>query len=104
MSKHKQYKTVRCSNGLSLSVQASSRHYSDPKDDTGPYTHVEVGFPTRPVPELIPYAEMLSTNDYTDAVYAYVPYDIVRQVIYVRGGMIEGELPPPAEKAAKIKI
>lgn len=104
MSKHRQCKTVRCANGLSLSVQASSRHYSDPKNDTGPYTHVEVGFPTRPVPELIPYAECLSPDDYTDAVYAYVPYDIVRQVIYVRGGMIEGELPPPAEEAAKIKL
>ena len=104
MSKHEQCKTVRCANGLSLSVQASSRHYSDPKDDTGPYTHVEVGFPSRPVPELIPYAEMLSSNSYTDAVYAYVPYDLVRQVIYVRGGIAEGELPPPAKEASKIKL
>ena len=104
MSKHRQYKTVLCKNGLRLSVQAGHRHYCDPKDATGPYTHVEVGFPSRPVPELIPYAEFLSTNDYTDAVYAYVPYDIVRQAIYVRGGIVEGELPPPAEEAAKIKL
>lgn len=104
MSKHRECKTVLCANGLKLSVQASSRHYSEPKDDAGPYTHVEVGFPTRPVPELIPYVEMLSPNSYTDAVYAYVPYDIVRQVIYVRGGMIDGELPPPAKEASKIKL
>ena len=104
MSNHRQCKTVRCANGLSLSVQASSRHYSDPKDDIGPYTHVEVGFPTRPVPELIPYVDFLSANDYTDAVYPYVPYELVRQVIYVRGGIVEGELPPPAEKAAQIKL
>jgi len=86
-----------------LSVQAGSRLYSIPQDDNGPYSAVEVGFPSEPVPELIPYAEM-PEDGYTKTIYPYVPYDIVRQVIYVRGGMIEGELPPPDEKAAKIKL
>jgi|APSaa5957512535_1039671.scaffolds.fasta_scaffold154863_2 hypothetical protein len=103
MSDRKHYKTVLCKDGLYLSVQANSRAYSSPQNDTGPYTHVEVGFPTRPVPELIPYAE-IPEDEYTRTVYPYVPYDLVRQVIYVRGGIAEGELPPPAKEASKIKL
>lgn len=97
------YKRVKCGHGLTLSVQAGSRLYSTPQDDTGPYTAVEVGFPSEPVPELIPYAE-IPEDGYTNTVYPYVPYELVRKVIYVRGGMIDGELPPPSEEAAKIKL
>ena len=101
MSKRRKCKTVRCADGLHMSVQASEYNYSSPRNNTGPYTHVEVGHPSRPVPELIPFAE---SSDYTNTIYGYVPYELVRQVIYVCGGMVEGELPPPAEKAAKIKL
>lgn len=94
-------KYVRCADGLIMSVQASEFNYCSPRNNLGPYTRVEVGYPSRPVPELIPFAE---SSDYTNTVYGYVPYELVRQVIYVRGGMVEGELPPPAEEAAKIKL
>lgn len=97
------YKRVKCGHGLTLSVQAGTSIYSTPRDDVGPYTEVEVGFPSEVVPELIPYAEC-PEDGYTETVYPYVPYALVRKVIYVRGGMIDGELPPPDEKAAKIKL
>lgn len=97
----RKYKRVKCGHGLTLSVQACASAYSTPRSDIGPYTAVEVGFPSEVVPELIPYAE---SSDYTNSIYGYVPYELVRKVIYVRGGMVEGELPPPAEKAAKIKL
>jgi hypothetical protein len=37
-------KPIKCRDGSTLSVQASRYHYSKPRDDKGPYTHVEVGF------------------------------------------------------------
>jgi len=37
---------VVCKNGFSLSVQASQYRYCSPRSDTGPYTHVEIGYPS----------------------------------------------------------
>ena len=37
---------VFCKDGEHLSVQASKTHYCTPRDDYGPYTHVEIGFPS----------------------------------------------------------
>ena len=37
--------------GVSLSVQASEHSYSSPRDNKGPYTKVEVGFPSETPPE-----------------------------------------------------
>lgn len=34
--------SVICADGTSLSVQASSSHWCLPREDVGPYTHVEV--------------------------------------------------------------
>ena len=98
MSKqHKpQYDPIVCKSGLKMSVQASSTHYCDPQDDTGPYTSVEAGYPTEPVPELIPFIDGMS-NDFTESVYAWVPLELVRQVVFVRGGLESGELPPHVE-------
>ena len=36
---------ITCSDGVSLSVQASRSHYSSPRSLYGPYSKVEVGFP-----------------------------------------------------------
>ncbi len=60
---------IVCADGESLSVQAGRMLYSTPRDDEGPYTAVEVGFPsvsppyswaeyfdgTFPVPHWLPY-------------------------------------------------
>lgn len=42
---------VICKDGNSLSVQASSTHYSTPRDNFGPYLEVEVWCATCPVTE-----------------------------------------------------
>lgn len=74
-----------CKNGLELSVQANVFTYCSPKDNKGPYTHVEVGFPSQKVPELLEYAE--DPEDPTGTIYGYVPIEIVRGVILSNGGL-----------------
>ena len=37
---------IVCADGHTLSVQASETHYCTPRDNRGPWTHVEVGYPT----------------------------------------------------------
>ena len=91
----KQYKHVVCADGLEMSVQANHGAYCSPRDDEGPYESVEVGFPSYPVLELREYAE--DPNDMENTVYGWVPLELVRKIIYVRGGMVGGELPPHVE-------
>ena len=37
---------VICEDGVRLSVQANAMAYCEPRNDIGPYTSVEVGFPS----------------------------------------------------------
>jgi hypothetical protein len=90
-----QYKRVVCADGLEMSVQANHGAYCSPRDDVGPYEAVEVGFPSYPVMELMDYAE--DPTEPEDTVYGWVPLELVRKIIYVRGGMVSGELPPHVE-------
>ena len=77
---------IICADGLNISIQASEQHYCTPRNDEGPYTTVEVGFPSYTVDELIPYAE--DSEHPTDTVYAQVPVEVVLQVINSRGGVV----------------
>ena len=70
--------------GTRLSIQASSFHYCTPRQNTGPWTSVEVGFPSREIPELLPYAE--DPEAPTGTVYGYVPVDVLARVIIDAGG------------------
>jgi hypothetical protein len=45
--------------------------------------------------ELMDYAE--DPTEPEDTVYGWVPLELVRKIIYVRGGMVGGELPPHVE-------
>ena len=45
-------RSVVCADGFRMSVQANETAYCDPRDNTGPYTEVEVGFPNREEPML----------------------------------------------------
>lgn len=83
---------IVCKSGLKLSVQASSGHYCEPRDDIGPYVAVEVGFPSRMVPEFMEYCE--DPDKPTKTVYGWVPTLTVRSVIADNGGAISGTLPP----------
>ena len=72
---------IVCADGMKLSVQASRHHYCTPKTNDGPYTEVEVGYPTDEPPA--------SWDEYGEAgcgVYAYVPVDMVRRFILDHGG------------------
>lgn len=97
---------IRCRDGFSLSVIAGAGTYSRPRpalldlgdtpnfmydvdaDYRGPYTAVEVGFPSER-PE--PWAGCWEThcedpNSPTDTVYGYVPVEMVRALIEAHGG------------------
>ncbi len=84
----KQCSNVKCADGFTMSVQASKSHYSEPQNDEGPYTSVEVGYPSEYDHLLRPYQD----GDFD--VYGYVPVHVVQMVIDARGGIVEGELPP----------
>lgn len=78
---------VECSDGFTVSVQASRHHYCDPRTDEGPWTHVEIGFPSvqpEPWAEWEPYCE--SPDRPTDTVYGHVPLEMVEALVALHGG------------------
>ncbi len=97
----KRYERVVCADGASVSIQAGAGVYSIPRDNVGPYTHVEAGFPSvDPPPSWREYAEADGWMTPCDTVYAYMPYDCVDEFINVHGGLMEGfefELPPRSD-------
>lgn len=81
----RQVRPIQCADGLELSVQASTTHYCSPRDSVGPWTAVEVGFPTERVEELMEYAE--NPNDPTDTVYGWVPVAVIEAIVEKHGGI-----------------
>ena len=72
--------------GTSLSVQASEHSYSSPRDNKGPYTKVEVGFPSGTPPEAWKeFAE--DWENPSNTVYGYVPLSMVMLYIGAHGGI-----------------
>jgi hypothetical protein len=100
------YDRVEFNNGGKVSIQASRSHYSTPRKDEGPYTHVEIGFPTREtrIPKLLIRFEENSQNgqgeDFNpyESVYPYVPASVVKKLIQMNGGVKSGEVPPLVSK------
>ena len=88
----KKYDLIKCADGFTMSVQASKGSYCSPRDDSGPYDSVEVGFPSSYDYYLHQYAE--DPDKPTDTVYGWVPADTVMMCIDAHGGMVSGELPP----------
>lgn len=90
--------------GTRMSVQASSFHYSTPRDDTGPYTTVEVGTNVR-----IPAWEDRFDSGGSDGllVYGYVSVERVEAEINARGG-VAGYVPsifsPPGEALVDLSL
>ncbi len=85
------YNLANFKSGFSISIQANSRNYCTPRSDTGPYTAVELGFPTAPEPLIIGYAE--DPDNPTETVYGYVPAGIVKALIIKHGGIESGSYP-----------
>jgi hypothetical protein len=89
-----QHGRIYFNNGGDISVQASSYHYSMPTDDQGPYTHIELGYPSQgtKIPDsLLGYAD---SDSIYNTVYPYVPSSVVKELIDANGGIKSGELPP----------
>jgi len=76
---------IVCSDGFTMSVQASSAHYCSPREDNGPHYAFEVGFPTEEEALLIRYAE--DPDNPTETVYAWVPAEVIDAVIAKHGGI-----------------
>lgn len=78
-------KTVQCMDGTTISVQASSSHYCTPRNNVGPYSHVEVGYPSVAPPDS--WREYCENWDApTNTVYADVPKELVWEYITAHGG------------------
>ena len=75
---------VVCTDGFTMSVQANEHVYCEPRNNTGPWVSVEVGFPNRIEPLLWQYAEQ--PGYWTGTVYPRVPVEVVAAVIEVHGG------------------
>jgi hypothetical protein len=85
------YKLLSCKSGFSVSVQASRTNYCTPRNDVGPYTLVELGFPTSIEPLIIGFAE--DADNPTETVYGYVPVGLVQALIIKHNGIEDGEHP-----------
>jgi len=71
--------------GMTLSIQVGRGLYCTPRDEFGPWTHVEIGFPNRKLP-----SEFGEYTDGTGDVFAYVPIEMVGKLFYNNGGMKDG--------------
>ncbi len=83
---------VVCADGFTMSVQAFAGGYCTPRiDGADKYEEVEVGFPNKPEELLMDYAE--EPDRPTQTVYAYVPVQVVTNVLVKHGGIVDGEVP-----------
>lgn len=77
---------IVCKDGTELSVQCSSTHYCEPRDNDGPYTKMEVGYPSSmPTDDWSDYADGESISD--SAVFGYVPTSLIQKYIDEHGGI-----------------
>lgn len=77
-------KRIKCLDGFSLSVQATEGAYCQPRDNFGPWSSVEVGFPSAKPELIMSYAEQAEIP--TETVYGYVPIELVEELIALHGG------------------
>lgn len=78
---------VTCRDGFSVSIQASRHSYCDPRTDEGPWSAVELGYPSVIEPLIWRWAE--SPGRWTDTVYPWVPIEVAAAVIECHGGIAE---------------
>lgn len=72
--------------GVSVSIQASEHTYATPRNNEGPYTHFEVGYPSERPPETWKqHAE--DWENPTETVYSYVPIEMLIFYIAAHGGV-----------------
>ena len=81
-------KAITCTDGYTISIQASQGAYCQPRENYGPWYMVECGFPNRnPSQSLMEYAE--DKDNPRDTVYGYVPVEVVVAEIEKHGGIAQ---------------
>ena len=79
---------IQCNDGFSISIQASACHYCRPRRTfEGPYTEVELGYPSCSEELLISFMED-DCCEPENTVYPYVPVVVVDRVIKKHGGIV----------------
>ena len=79
---------IKCADGFHISVQAGEHLYCRPRETfVGPFSAVECGFPSGPVPTLAEWKDS-SDEDDTQTVYGYVPVHIVDTLLDAHGGIV----------------
>lgn len=78
---------IHCMDGTTLSVQAGKNVYSVPRDNEGPWYKVEVGYPSKHLPQLDEFKDGNDADDPTGCVYGYVPIEVVEEAIASCGGI-----------------
>jgi hypothetical protein len=89
------YERLHCASGFSISIQAGKGKYSTPRAPSELYEAVELGYPSMPISEILPWAEGI-VEDPTSTVYMYVPAQVVLDLIKSHGGPVSGGCPPLA--------
>lgn len=77
---------VACADGFTISIQASSSHYSCPRDTEGPWINLELGFPSSADESLREWAE--DDSDLANTVYPYTPASAVVALLDSHGGPV----------------
>ena len=86
-------KKIICRDGFSFTAQTSDIMYvCSPRDNKGPYTSVEVGYPSWEEPLLTPFQDEGEDSQ----VFVMVPAQIIRKIVRGHCGLRfdSGELPP----------
>ena len=91
---------IECKDGFTISVQGSTNHYCDPREDLfdADYSEVELGYPSEPDDWIADYAE--DDEDLCHTVYGWVPIELVEELIEKHGG-IRGYEKESAERLKK---
>jgi hypothetical protein len=76
---------LKAEDGFTVSVQASEYHYCTPRQNKGPYTHVECGYPSE-LP--VAWADWAEAPDTTKTVFPYIPIIEVAREFARRGGLV----------------
>ena len=76
---------IVCADGFTMSVQASGSHYCEPRGNYNRYREFEIGFPSQKESLIMRYCEDESKP--TDTVYAFVPFNVVNDVLEKHGGI-----------------
>lgn len=76
---------LKAVDGFTVSVQASSFHYCQPRNNTGPYITVECGFPSEFPSVWVEWAEDKNT---TETIFGWIPLSVVALEFSRRGGLV----------------